>query len=214
MNIYLFPLPDTVILPGMSRPLNIFEPRYIEMVYDSVSKDIPVAIGHGKRSSLSSKLDLEIDHESLTHVKRVAGFGKFEIIQKREDGSLLVIYKCLGKVYLEKQSPSANSYITCHGRELLEQYEVSTSSAFMYKRLYSLFHDKLSETIKGKKQRDIILAEISGPSQLVTYYTDFIVDKSSVKQAVLECEHIDEKILILSHFNLNSHKSQLLEVKS
>ena len=35
-EIPLFPLPDVVLFPGVSRPLLIFEPRYREMVADAL----------------------------------------------------------------------------------------------------------------------------------------------------------------------------------
>jgi Lon protease-like protein len=200
MEIYLFPLPQTVVLPGMSRPLNIFEPRYIEMVYDSIANDVPVVIGNGHKKQQLQDFT-QVEHESLPFVNKIAGYGRLEIIQKREDGSLLVIFQCQGKVEILAQKKASRPYIICEAKELSEDEALSSDSAFMYKRLQNLFHSKLAQTIKGKKQRDIILSDITTPSQLITFYTDFLVENSTVKQSVLSASDINEKVLILSHYN-------------
>jgi len=43
MNISLFPL-NTVLYPGGPLPLRIFEPRYLDMVSDSMKKDKPIGV--------------------------------------------------------------------------------------------------------------------------------------------------------------------------
>jgi len=39
LRLPLFPLPDTVLFPGMPLPLHVFEPRYRKMVADALSSD-------------------------------------------------------------------------------------------------------------------------------------------------------------------------------
>ena len=61
-NIPLFPLPGALLLPNSRLPLNIFEPRYINMVEDTIATKHrligmiqPVRINTGKEQSENNK---------------------------------------------------------------------------------------------------------------------------------------------------------------
>ena len=62
-NIPLFPLPGALLLPNSRLPLNIFEPRYINMVEDAIATKHrligmiqPIKINKGKVQSDSKQV--------------------------------------------------------------------------------------------------------------------------------------------------------------
>ena len=54
----LFPLSNFIIFPQTTIPLNIFEPRYIEMIDDSMGKNKLIGLIQPKKNNLNSVLDL------------------------------------------------------------------------------------------------------------------------------------------------------------
>ena len=40
VSLPVFPLAGTIVMPGAPLPLNIFEPRYLNMVVDALAEDI------------------------------------------------------------------------------------------------------------------------------------------------------------------------------
>ena len=49
-EIPIFPLSNFIIFPGMTVPLNIFEPRYIDMINDSMKSDKLIGMIQPKNS--------------------------------------------------------------------------------------------------------------------------------------------------------------------
>ncbi|HRO67146.1 MAG TPA: LON peptidase substrate-binding domain-containing protein, partial [Pseudobdellovibrionaceae bacterium] len=45
MDVYLFPLVNVTLFPRTTKPLNIFEPKYLDMVRDAISTKTPIALG-------------------------------------------------------------------------------------------------------------------------------------------------------------------------
>lgn len=44
MKVFVFPLTGCVFYPNTAKPLNIFEPRYLEMINDSLTTQTPIAL--------------------------------------------------------------------------------------------------------------------------------------------------------------------------
>jgi len=57
-TIPVFPLPNFIIFPNTTVPLNIFEPRYIEMINDSMKKNKMIGLIQPKMNKINSIPDL------------------------------------------------------------------------------------------------------------------------------------------------------------
>jgi len=54
-SVALFPLNGTVLLPGCDLPLNIFEPRYLNMIDDALRGDRLIGMIQGTEALSSSR---------------------------------------------------------------------------------------------------------------------------------------------------------------
>jgi len=53
----IFPLSNFIIFPNTTVPLNIFEPRYIEMINDSIKTNKLIGLIQPKKNNINSILD-------------------------------------------------------------------------------------------------------------------------------------------------------------
>jgi len=83
----LFPLNGTVLLPGCDLPLNIFEPRYLNMIDDALKGDRLIGMVQSENSRL----------------KKVGGLGRIRQFSETDDGRYLVVLKGLKRFPLGEE---------------------------------------------------------------------------------------------------------------
>lgn len=71
-------LPDTVLFPHGAMPLHIFEPRYRQMIEESLEGDCMFCVGNLLGSD---------DHDPENHVARVGTIGLIRASREAEDGT-------------------------------------------------------------------------------------------------------------------------------
>ena len=84
-KIPIFPLSNFIIFPKTSVPLNIFEPRYIDMVNDSMKSNKFIGIIQPK--NIKNKPDISND------LYRVGCLGKITSFKESDDGRFLIELK-------------------------------------------------------------------------------------------------------------------------
>ena len=85
-NIPVFPLSNFIIFPKTTVPLNIFEPRYIDMINDSMKSDKMIGMIQPKSSS---------EEVNLPMLHQVGCLGKITSFKETEDGRYLIELKGL-----------------------------------------------------------------------------------------------------------------------
>jgi uncharacterized protein len=98
----VFPLGNFIIFPNTTVPLNIFEPRYIEMINDSMKTNKLIGLIQPKQNKLSTIPDL---HE-------IGCLGKITNF-KDVDGRYLIDLKGLTRFKVIKEIKSNKAYRTC-----------------------------------------------------------------------------------------------------
>ena len=83
----IFPLSNFIIFPNTTVPLNIFEPRYIDMVNDSMKSDKLIGMIQPKNSK---------DKNGIPKLHDVGCLGKITTFSETEDGRYLIELK--GKI--------------------------------------------------------------------------------------------------------------------
>ena len=87
-EIPLFPLPDVVLFPGVTRPLLIFEPRYREMVGDALKGDRIIGM-------VLLRPGFEKDYEGRPPIHDIGCAGEIEEYQQLPDGRYVVLLRGL-----------------------------------------------------------------------------------------------------------------------
>ena len=85
--ISVFPLSNFIIFPNTTVPLNIFEPRYLDMVNDSMKSDKLIGMIQPKNSK---------DENNVPKLHHVGCLGKIISFRETEDGRYLIEIK--GKI--------------------------------------------------------------------------------------------------------------------
>ena len=79
-EIPVFPLSNFIIFPKTTVPLNIFEPRYIEMVDDAMKGDRTIGMIQPRKSKLT-----------IPTLYKVGCAGKIISFSETEDGRYLIV---------------------------------------------------------------------------------------------------------------------------
>ena len=83
-KIAVFPLSNFIIFPKTTVPLNIFEPRYIDMINDSMSSNKLIGMIQPRSSSYQMK---------KPDLHKVGCIGKITSFRETEDGRFLIQLK-------------------------------------------------------------------------------------------------------------------------
>lgn len=208
MDVFLFPLTSLSLQPGSLKPLNFFEPRYRRMLEASLEEGTPIALvyGHHKSQWPAPEFDklgnLEIPHESLVAIRRTACAGVPHVVQRSEDGSVLVSLEGQHKVWIEKllpyKSDTGTSPLKAKAIELRENQELSSHVQLMYRLIEKDFREWIESSSPQLKNHPLYQKMFRTPGSMVSLYTDLVVKDPIIKQQVLECDDIDQKLEILT----------------
>ena len=103
-TIPIFPLSNFIMFPGTTVPLNIFEPRYLQMVNDSMKKDRIIGMIQPKKSGMLKKPDLY----------EIGCIGKITSFNETEDGRILIILNGICRFKLNSEIESDKLYRECN----------------------------------------------------------------------------------------------------
>ena len=139
--ISIFPLSNFIIFPNTTVPLNIFEPRYLDMVNDSMKSDKLIGMIQPKNTK---------DENNLPKLHHVGCLGKIISFRETEDGRYLIELKgqirfqIINEINTDKKYRSVevdyNDYLNDLGDE---KEELNFSDLeLIFKDLKSLFEKK------------------------------------------------------------------------
>tara|TARA_Y100000591_G_C21837271_1_gene703321 strand:- start:1105 stop:1743 length:639 start_codon:yes stop_codon:yes gene_type:complete len=100
-TIPIFPLSNFIIFPKTTVPLNIFEPRYIDMINDSMKSNKIIGIIQPKNSNTN---------QVIPKLHEVGCLGKITSFRETEDGRYLIELKGLIRFKVIKEIDSQKKY--------------------------------------------------------------------------------------------------------
>ncbi|THB79530.1 MAG: peptidase S16 [Desulfobulbaceae bacterium] len=77
----IFPLAGAVVMPGVQLPLNIFEPRYLNMVQDALANDHIIGMIQPVRDT----------GEEAVQLQRVGSAGRITSYSESDDGRIIMV---------------------------------------------------------------------------------------------------------------------------
>ena len=104
-KISVFPLSNFIIFPKTTVPLNIFEPRYIEMINDSMKSEKLIGMIQPKIIKKSKTLDPQLH--------KIGCLGKITSFKETNDGKYLIDLKGIIRFKIDKELKSEKKYREC-----------------------------------------------------------------------------------------------------
>ncbi len=108
----MFPLSDVWLFPGLALPLFIFEPRYRQMVEDSLDCAGRIVIGTVQKGH-------ECEMPGAPPIYPIAGMGEIVRHERRPDGCFVILLVGLARVHTE-EVPSERLYRQVRSRPVQE----------------------------------------------------------------------------------------------
>ena len=99
----VFPLSNFIIFPQTSVPLNIFEPRYVEMINDSMKTNKMIGLIQPKKNKINSIPDLHV----------VGCLGKITNFDDASDGRYLIELNGLSRFKIINEIKNDKPYREC-----------------------------------------------------------------------------------------------------
>jgi uncharacterized protein len=93
----IFPLRRTIVLPRVSLPLTIFEPRYLAMLDDAISGDRVLGLVQPKGGSEESPPGKSVE------LRSVGGVGRLTAYEELDDGRVLITLSGIARCLLEQE---------------------------------------------------------------------------------------------------------------
>ena len=190
----LFPLSNFIIFPKTTVPLNIFEPRYIDMIDDSLKSNKLIGMIQPKITN---------DEENFQELHNIGCLGKITSFKKTEDNRYIIELKGLVRFQVIQEIKSENKY-----RE--------------YKIDFKDFYHDLSDKKEELKFSDLEL--IFKDLKSLFEKRGFIINwKALEKQSLDETINalamaspfsLEEKQVLLEAKNLDVRKNKIAEILS
>ena len=189
----IFPLSNFIIFPDTTVPLNIFEPRYIDMIKDSMQKNKLIGLIQPKNNNISSVIDL---HET-------GCMGKITNFKDSSDGRYLIELKGMVRFKVIKEIKNDKSYRECeinfedYQEDLnLQKEQLKFSDLeLIFKDLKSLF-EKKGYMINWKSLEKQNLNETINALSMASPFS------------------LEEKQILLESQNLEIRKNKIAEILS
>ena len=191
-QIPVFPLSNFIIFPKTTVPLNIFEPRYIDMINDSMKSDKMIGMIQPKHSN---------NKVNIPELYDIGCLGKITSFTETEDGRYLIELK--GNIRFEKKR------------------EIETEKKYRILEVdFDKFHQDLENKIENLKFSDLEL--IFKDLKSLFEKKGFIINwKALEKQSLDETINalamaspfsLEEKQILLEAQNLDIRKNKIAEI--
>ena len=202
----IFPLSNFIIFPNTTVPLNIFEPRYIQMINDSMKSHRMIGMIQPKKSGELKKPDLY----------EVGCIGKITSFNETDDGRYLIIINGVSRFKIEEEIKSENLYRSCKVsyqnyikdlEDKIEEYPIKNLDK-IFKDLQNLFEKKgfMVDWSSLKKQN------FSNTLNTLSMASPFSLEE---KQALLETKDLSTRKLrleqILKTYTLDDFSNKTLQ---
>ena len=192
-KIPVFPLSNFIIFPRTTVPLNIFEPRYVDMINDSMKSNKFIGMVQPKNKNNENSL--------VPELYKIGCMGKITSFKDTNDGHFLIELKGLIRFQILKEIKSEKKYREC---------EVD----------FEKFNDYLNEKSEDLKFTDLEL--IFKDLKNLFEKRGFIINWNALeKQSLDETINalamaspftLEEKQILLEAKNLDTRKSKIADI--
>lgn len=194
IEVFVFPLPRVTLFPRTSKPLNIFEPRYIKMVNDALEGNVRIALAYAEPGRTSGVKAAGVQ----AHVRSVAGVGLVQMVERRPDGTMLITLESDGKVHLDLAVESGEPYIKARASWIREDVTLAQANIFVMNRLLKALGQWLLLHVPDEGARIGFMQNLKTAEQRVNAICSLMVLDSDLQQALLEMNSINDRVEALA----------------
>lgn len=181
---YIFPLTNTNLFPNTTKPLNIFEPRYVEMVNQSIEHGIPIAICFVPEDS--------------QEMRPIAGYSIPQVIERRPDGTLLVFMSGQGKVILNLGTIiTENMVSSMEGVVVAEDVMLDNFLKPKYMALSEVLVRWVTKHVVDAVQRETFIKSLIGPQEVIGAFAAYLIYDYDLQYEIMEISSLNEQIRFL-----------------
>lgn len=184
MKCFVFPLTHANLFPLTTKPLNIFEPRYLQMVEDSLETKTPIALAY-------------VPENGDTY-RSISGFGMPQVIDQRPNDTLLIFLPGQGKIrILQEDTSDTKPYIIAECEIVAEELTVDETLKPKYMTLSKLLVQWVQKHIPDPEQREIFIRSLKGPQEIVSAFAAYLIRDYDLQYEMMEIFNINDQIRYL-----------------
>lgn len=138
----VFPLARALVLPGLQLPLNIFEPRYLAMIDDSIGRDRVIGMIQPHEDQPAGAIALRAGDQKRPELYKVGCVARLISFRETGDGRYLIVLDGICRFRLADELPVTTLY-----RQVVADYkefaaDLGVASAMDIDRAQLLHHLK------------------------------------------------------------------------
>ncbi len=193
-KIPIFPLSNFIIFPKTAVPLNIFEPRYIDMINDSMKTNKLIGM-------IQPKISKDKNDDYVPQLHQIGCMGKITTFKETEDSRYLIELKGLIRFKILKEINSNKKY---------REFEVN------FENYYEDLENK-KENIKFS-DLELIFKDLKNLFERRGFVINWkALEKQSLDEtinalAMASPFSLEEKQVLLETKNLDTRKSKIAEI--
>ena len=173
----LFPLPNTVLFPGMMLPLQVFEPRYLDLMNHCLADHRIFAVP-------LLKSGYEEHYDGRPPVHSIVGAGVISGHRVLEDGRMTMVLHGIERVRLVEELPVDQSFRLARAERVIEEQRQTDFSDE-----WVILSNLLSQLGQARPQVGLILSQIEevadGIPELVDLLAAYVVGDLELRQELL-----------------------------
>lgn len=181
-KVFLFPLTNSVLFKKVTLPYHIFEPRYRQMIRDSLAMQIPIAIVPYHASNLYTG---EICVAGIPHILSTYPDGRMDIY-------ITGAVKCKLTEF-DTEDP----YKVYNYRYMDEDMSIDDTFSLEVESLKTMLERWAIHFLPDPIQRETFSSTLDDVELLVNYCAVFLVDDWMTKKEIMEAGTLREKIKLI-----------------
>jgi len=185
----LFPLSNAVVMPGCQLPLNIFEPRYLNMVFDALGAERLIGMVQVKPGDAGDK---------DAPVYRTGTAGRIVSFSETADGRLLIVLAGVCRFEMDSEIPTTRGYrrASISWNRFLDDYDDKPRVDFPRWKLMDLLREYSSAK---KLEMDWEAIERLDDLLLCNVLTGILPLEVAERQALIDSVTLDDRVKKLAN---------------
>lgn len=136
--------------------------------------------------------------EGTQEIRPIAGFGFPQIVEVRNDGTLIVFIVGAGKAFLDLQNlKSVEPFIVAMGKSIDQDVTVDDTYRPLYVKLSHVLVRWIKTHVADSAQQDIFIRSLIGPQEVVSAFAAYLVTDYDLQYELMQLNTLSEQIQFL-----------------